>query len=203
MGTPVEKELRSGKNVPRDVREWFGTAGLKSQAAPFPVRQWFAEMLQANYRLFFGIAYGYFENPAHAEDVVQSAALKALQRLGQLKQPETVVAWFASITRNTCLDVLRDKEHRGSEPLERAELIVDPRSIDPASVDQQRLLLSEINRLPDNLATVVRLRFLEDCDIVEIAERLGLRRNTVEVRLHRALAKLAKSRKLQALRRRS
>lgn len=200
MGAPVERKVWVSPNAPPDVIDWFSEASRKEEIAPLFVREWLAEVLRENYRLFYGIAYGYLRNSSSAEDVVQSAALKGLQRLRQLKRPETVVGWFASITRHTCLDLFRDKNHRVAESLDGAEPIVAPNAIDLARIDQQHLLLSEINKLPDNLAVVVRLRFLEDFDIVEIAEYLGLRRNTVEVRLHRALEKLAKSPRLQLLR---
>jgi RNA polymerase sigma factor (sigma-70 family) len=98
-----------------------------------------------------------------------------------------------------CLDVLRDKNNRILEPLDEVNDLSARESIDQVGIDRQRLLLAEINKLPENQASVVRLRFVDDCDISEIAERLGLRKNTVEVRLHRALAKLAKSPRLQAL----
>lgn len=199
FGMSVQQEIRTSHAIPEEITEWFAHADRRDCIPPIVVREWFGRVLQNNYRLFYGIAYGYFRNPSHAEDVVQSAALKALQKLRQLRQPQTVVSWFASITRNMCLDVLRDKNNRILEPLDEVNDLSARESIDQVGIDRQRLLLAEINKLPENQASVVRLRFVDDCDISEIAERLGLRKNTVEVRLHRALAKLAKSPRLQAL----
>ena len=117
--------------------------------------------------------------------------------MGSLRRAEAVVDWFARITRNTCVDALRDRHYRSSEPIDLVENLPAPGSMNVHRLDRQRILLHEINALPENQAIVVRLRFLEDCDIEEIAQRLGLKRNAVEVRLHRALKTLAKSRKLQ------
>lgn len=194
----VPQEIGTGPATSQEVSDWFSHSERSNHVPPIVVREWFGQVLRGNYRLFYAIAYGYFRNPSQAEDVVQSAALKALQKLGQLKRPEMVLGWFASITRNTCLDVLRDKNNRAGELLEEVDHAAQD-SIDQLRIDQQRLLLAEINKLPENQADVVRLRFLDDCDLSEIAERLGLRKNTVEVRLHRALEKLAKSPRLQAL----
>jgi len=79
------------------------------------------------------------------------------------------------------------------------EDVFAPGSIEGHRFEKQRLLMAALNKLPETLASVVRLRFFEDCDILEIASRLALRRNTAEVRLHRALKQLAKDPALRAL----
>jgi RNA polymerase sigma-70 factor (ECF subfamily) len=197
---PVEKEARVGLVVPEEIRSWFRGDRSGNQVPPPVVREWLGQVLQKNYRLFFSIAYGYFTNGTQAEDMVQSAAVKAMQKLGQLKQPELVVEWFASITRNACLDLLRNKMLGAQTPLEFASEVRAPRSgFDETRFDQQRLLVAAIGTLPEKQSIVIRLRFLEDCDIPEIAERLGIRVNAVEVRLHRALRNLRKHASLRVL----
>jgi len=162
-----------------------------------------AQIIQSHYRLLYGIAYGYFRNSSQAEDMVQNAAVKALQNLETLRKPERVVEWLARITRNTCIDGLRQNKDGLMDPVEVLEHIPAPGSLDVHRLERQRMLLSEINALPENLAIAIRLRFLEDCNIGEIAGLLGIRRNTVEVRLHRALKKLAKSKSLKIFQRES
>ena len=152
--------------------------------------------MQSNYRLLYSIAYGYLPNPAIAEDMVQSAVLSGLQKLRQLRQPEVVVAWLAAIVRNHCLSARRGEVR--SVPIDDYREDVFG-GAEEQRFEEQRLLTAALNKLPETLASVVRLRFLEDCDILEIALRLGLRRNTVEVRLHRALKLLAENPALQAL----
>ena len=164
------------------------------------MREWIASVLTGHYRLFYGIALGYLKNASMAEDAVQTAAVKGLQNLKHVKQPDAFLGWFAKITRNTCLDMLRHKSWTSEDPLEVA-LEKASSSARLTQLDRRIDLLSEISALPEKQAIVVQLRFLEDRDIDEIAEQLKLKRNTVEVRLHRALAKLAKSASLQALRR--
>lgn len=196
---PAEKEARVGLEVPEAVRTWFSGNRAANLVPPLVVREWLGKVLQRNYRLFYSIAFGFFSNSSSAEDVVQSAALRAMQKITQLKQPELIVAWFASITRNTCLDLLRNKMLTSVAPLEAASSIAVRTSWDARRFDQQRLLLAAIADLPENQSIVVRLRFLEDCDITEIAQRLGLKENAVEVRLHRALKNLRKQPSLRFL----
>lgn len=185
--------------IPENVKGWFSAIPKRDCVPPAYVREWLGENIRANYRVFFGIAYGFFRDKNRAEDMVQDAVLKGLKNVARLKQPESVVAWLASITRNVCLESARNKKDRVTDPLEEAVQIVAADRTDPNRYDQQRLLLAAINALPENQAMVVHLRFLEDCDVDGIAQRLGLKRNTVEVRLHRALKNLAKQDSLKVL----
>lgn len=196
---PAEKEARVGLEVPDGVRNWFSQGRAENLVPPLAVREWLGKVLQQNYRLFFSIAYGFFANSSSAEDVVQTAALRSMQKIGQLKQPELVVAWFASITRNTCLDLLRNRMQNSLAPLEAASSVPSRMTFDPTRLDQQRLLLAAIGDLPENQGLVVCLRFIEECDISEIAQMLGLKENAVEVRLHRALKSLRKHSSLKVL----
>jgi len=199
MGAPVITKIREGLEIPDNVRAWFEGKDRSQQVAAVWVREWLAQVVQRYYRLFYGIAFGYVRNSAHAEDVLQSATLKALQNLGSLRSPEAVVDWFARTTRNTCIDALRDRRFGFAEPIEVVENLPAPSSPAAQRIDQQRLLLREINALPENQAIVVRLRFLEDYDLGQIAELLGIKKNAVEVRLHRALKTLAQSKSLKLL----
>lgn len=193
----VPGEMKNPSSVvPEEVGRWFGSPSRSESIPPVHVREWLSEVVRTNYRMLYFIAYGYFHNPSIAEDAVQSAVLKGLQHLSRLREPGAVLGWLATITRNDCLQVMR----RGvaSESLDEVHDVVAP-DIEVDRFEELRLLLAAVNRLPDKLASVVRLRFFEECAIPEIAERLGLRRNTVDVRLHRALQQLAKDPVLQAL----
>jgi RNA polymerase sigma-70 factor (ECF subfamily) len=158
---------------------------------------WFGAVLYSHYRVFYSIAYAYFCDPSWAEDAVHTAALKALRNLHKLKEPAAVVGWFARITRNTCLDQLRTFDFNRTEPLEAAEQKAGPDFAWRRELRGQ--LLKEIATLPDNQAILVRLRFLEGHDVDELAKALGLRKNTVEVRLHRALQTLSRRPALRSL----
>jgi RNA polymerase sigma-70 factor (ECF subfamily) len=193
-------EVRKPLEITLRVREWF--AKRRQGEIPTPaVREWMGSVLAEHYRLFYAIALGYLRNATMAEDAVQAAAVKGLQSLKNIREPDSLVRWFATITRNTSLDMLREKSRKPEDPLDAAQGIVAPQSRDYSQIDQQRVLLSEISKLPENQAIVVQLRYLGDLEIDEIAERLGLNRNAVQVRLHRALARLAKSAALNVLRR--
>jgi len=188
---------RTALVVPEEVRQWFAVSSKGDTIPPVQVREWLGDVIRKNYRLLYSIAYGFFENASSAEDLVQSAVLSGLQNLRRLRDPEAVLGWLAKITRNHCYDVLR--YGRLSESLDDVNEMALPSQTQVHRFEEQRLVLAAIHKLPDKLAAVVRLRFLEECDIPEIASRLGVRRNTVDVRLHRALEQLAKDPAMLAL----
>jgi len=157
------------------------------------------EVVRTHYRVFYSIAYGFVHNRTTAEDLVQNAVMKALQAITKLKEPDSVVGWLAAITRNSCFEEFRRKKGKWDEPVETAVGLESVNNADVNLFETQHLVLQAIESLPENQAIVIRLRFLEDLDLDEIAERVGLRKNTVEVRIHRALAALAKNSRLLAL----
>jgi RNA polymerase sigma-70 factor, ECF subfamily len=197
IGPPVQGRRDDHPDPSENVRGWFKPGASKEGIPPLDVRVWFGAVLSTHYRLFYSIAYTYFRNSSWAEDAVHNAALKALRNLHKLKEPAAVVSWFARITRNTCLDELRTADYIHTESLEMAEQKAAPDFTWRRELRNQ--LLKEIATLPESQAIVVRLRFLEGRDADDSAKALGLRKNTVEVRLHRALRTLSKKSSLRSL----
>jgi RNA polymerase sigma factor (sigma-70 family) len=179
-----------------DVQTWFGDLADFEDGISQPVLDWFGSIMERHYRVFFSIAYGFLHDHHRAEDAVQTAALKALRHLGDLESPDAIVGWVAQITKKVCLDEIKKPGPRMTDPLEM--FVVPPpaariESRIESTLDRRMAILSELNRLPEAQAIVVRLRYLEDMDISEIAEHLGIRTGAVHVRLHRALRQLSKS----------
>jgi RNA polymerase sigma-70 factor, ECF subfamily len=195
VGSPSKKTFQ----VPEPVKEWFDSGRRGDGIPPAAVRDWMGEVVRTHYRVFYSIAYGFVHNRTTAEDLVQNAVMKALQAITKLKEPDSVVGWLAAITRNSCFEEFRRKKGKWDEPVETAVGLESVNNADVNLFETQHLVLQAIESLPENQAIVIRLRFLEDLDLDEIAERVGLRKNTVEVRIHRALAALAKNSRLLAL----
>jgi RNA polymerase sigma-70 factor (ECF subfamily) len=201
--SPMSTTGSQGKKtfeVPEPVKEWFQSGQGTEKIPPPAVRDWMGEIVKSHYRVFYSIAYGFVHNSTTAEDLVQNAVMKALQAVTKLKEPDSIVGWLAAITRNTCFEEFRRKKGKWDEPVETAIGLESVNTVDVNLFETQHLVLQAIESLPENQAIVIRLRFLEDLDLDEIAERVGLRKNTVEVRIHRALAALAKNSRLLALR---
>ncbi|UYQ63963.1 RNA polymerase sigma factor [Streptomyces peucetius] len=136
---------------------------------------------------------------ADAEDVVQSAFLKAYQALGRFRDGAAFRPWLLRIvaneTRNTVRSAVRLRAVADREALLLAAEPLIPESADPAlaAVARERrgLLLTALAELSEEQRQVVVHRYLLEMDEAETAEALGCPRGTVKSRLNRALARLA------------
>lgn len=130
-----------------------------------------------------------------AEDIVQQAYNRALDRLDQLRHPERIQGWFFEILRHTLSDHLakRARERARHEAfvagtdVEEAELSPVTQAQSGPSCRCGEVFLKE---LPDGLEEVVRRLDLQDQSTEEVAQALGITPNNVRVRAHRAHHKM-------------
>ncbi len=135
---------------------------------------------------FYRLAYSYVQNKDDALDIVQNAICKALERYETLRDAGAVRAWFYRILVNESLAVLKKKKEvplpddgaGGEIPYhEKGYEIQDD-------------LYEQINRLNEEVQTVIKLRFYEEMTLQEIAQITGANLNTVKARLYRGLKTL-------------
>ncbi|MFD9221224.1 RNA polymerase sigma factor [Streptomyces sp. NPDC060064] len=157
----------------------------------------YAELVRAHTHVALRAAVA-FGAGADAEDVVQSAFLKAYQSLGRFRDGAAFRPWLLRIvvneTRNTVRSAVRLRALAGREALLLGSEPLIPESADPAvaAVAQERsaLLRAALDRLSEQQRQVVTYRYLLEMDEAETAEALGWPRGTVKSRLNRALRKL-------------
>lgn len=137
---------------------------------------------------------------AEAEEVTQSVMLKVNEGLARFRGDSSVSTWIYRIATNVALDKLRQK---AIQQFTDAGYEFDEDDLPPASQtppvettairEEMSACISEfVARLPENYKTVMALSELEGFTNGEIAAILGLTRDTVKIRLHRAREKLRK-----------
>jgi RNA polymerase sigma-70 factor (ECF subfamily) len=128
--------------------------------------------------------------PQHVEDVLQAAALRALEKAESLAEPDRALAWLYQVHRSTLADSGRKIASLGRW---------EDRSVDtentPAEATEEHCDCSSVQAkgLKDNYAQILELVDLKGENIAEVSERLGISQNNVLVRLHRARAALRKT----------
>ena len=148
-----------------------------------------AEQLVGSLNEFLAFARGRLGEPELAADAVQESLLKALRNSGQVRDEESVKAWFYRILRRTIVDVYRSRgvHQRVVEKLER-ELNTIP------GEQEERAVCACVQRLMPTLkpeyATLVRRLDLDGEEPAPVAASLGITRNNLTVRLHRARQQL-------------
>ncbi len=157
----------------------------------------YAELVRAHTAVALRAAVAFGAGP-DAEDVVQSAFLKAYQALGRFREGAAFRPWLLRIvvneTRNTVRSAGRLRALVGREALLLGSEPLIPDSADPAVAavaDERRTrLLAALDELSVAQRQVVACRYLLEMDEAETAQALGWPRGTVKSRLSRALTKL-------------
>ena len=124
---------------------------------------------------FYRAAYYMLESQQDAEDAVQELYLKLWRSRDSVHGLRNPVAYGLSLLKNICLDRIRRREVRKSEPLDLAappESLPHDRQTD--AKDMLKLVMLEMDKLPQKQAEVMKMMVLEGMDYKEISKRTGL-----------------------------
>jgi len=169
----------------------------------------FHELIRPVERPVFLMLYMLLRDETDAEDAAQETLIKVFRNLHHFRGDAKFSTWVLSITRNEGLGWLRKRASRPEEPLEPVlnpaldegggdftpALLTDWRELPSESLERQELracLSRAIVNLPPIYREVVQLRDLDDLDVQETADILGITPGSVKVRLHRARMTLQK-----------
>jgi RNA polymerase sigma-70 factor, ECF subfamily len=171
-------------------------------------RQGFRELIELSSPRIYRLALRVVGDPDEADDVVQETYIRAWARIEELRDPAAVTGWLSRIARNAARDRLRWWKRRRRESFDEAgaplahvvaQAGAAPQQPDDALASAQvgAAVARAVAALPDKHRVVLLLREADGMSYEEIADALGIAVGTVESRLHRARAALA--RRLQRL----
>lgn len=135
-------------------------------------------------------ARGLTGSEVEADDLVQGACERAIQRIGQWQPGTRLDSWMFRIMQNLWIDAIRMGKLRGSHLS-----VVDPEShqipgVDGEQATMNRLTLEAVRRgvqrLPPDQRSVLLLVCVEGHSYKETADTLGIPVGTVMSRLSRA-----------------
>ncbi|MEM9038678.1 MAG: sigma-70 family RNA polymerase sigma factor [Actinomycetota bacterium] len=118
-----------------------------------------------------------------ADDIIQLAALRAMERADALDDPARVVAWLYRIHRNLIIDTYRQRarERRYVETVDEVPDGAAAPADDPCDCS-----VAQAKRLTPNYAAILSLVDSDGLRLSEAAHRLQVTVNNATVRLHRA-----------------
>lgn len=142
-------------------------------------REEFARRVQAIRERLYRAAYLYLGSEADALEAVDEAVYQALRNLKKLRRSEYFETWLTRILINECHKELRRRKRFAPE-----EAMTDAAA--PEELDH--LPLKEaIARLPEELRSVIILRYFAGFTQAETAQSLDIPQGTVATRQRRAL----------------
>jgi RNA polymerase sigma-70 factor, ECF subfamily len=125
-----------------------------------------------------------------AEDLVQRACVRALERAHQLQADTAPLSWMFSIVHSTWINELRARKVRARSGMEWdddfLETVADPHARTPEQNVMNSQIVSAVQRLPETQRVVMLLVAVEGLSYKEAAETLGVPIGTVMSRLSRA-----------------
>lgn len=155
-----------------------------------------AELVQAlflrHFSLIRGFIRGLLPDPVRADDVLQETFLTVTRKAGDFDPASSFPKWACAIARYKVLEERRSMGKTGGmfspEVMEALAFTDEAYTPDPRLGRLRRCL----NRLPEGMRRMLRLRYQEDHTPAEIADRIGWSANAVYVALSRSRSMLRK-----------
>ena len=150
--------------------------------------------LVGNHREFLQFLERRTGDRAEAEDILQAAFVRGIERAAELRDEESVVAWFYRTLRNAVIDRHRRRGAAGRAMeafTHELELAVEPPADVSTAVCQCVRTLSE--SLKPEYAEALRRIDVDGLAVRDYASEAGIQANNAAVRVHRAREALRKA----------
>jgi RNA polymerase sigma-70 factor (ECF subfamily) len=133
-------------------------------------------LLRRHFRASYLVALAGMANSADAEDVLQDAFIKCLERIEDCENPDKFGAWLTRIVRNAAHNRRDYLQVRETHPIaDGLELPARERADERLQREElRRTLAAALVRLSESQREVVLLHDLEGWRHAEIAEQLGI-----------------------------
>jgi RNA polymerase sigma-70 factor, ECF subfamily len=133
------------------------------------------------------------KHPTLAEDLVSDVFLDVWRHAGRFENRSLVGTWLLSIARHKALSALRKKHEEELEP-GMAESMIDTADDPEAAIarkDRGAALRACITQLSADHREIITLVYYHERSVEEVAEIIGIPRNTVKTRMFYARKRLA------------
>lgn len=141
-----------------------------------------------NQEKFYRFAYSHTKNRDSALDIVQNAVCKAIEKYTDIRNIESINAWFYRVLLNEVYAYLKKYSRELATPDEE----MPEGGYTEKAFEKDDALYQCIDKLEPALRTIIILRFFEDMPLEEISKITATNLNTVKTRLYGAIKKLKK-----------
>ena len=168
-------------------------------------KELFHELIRPYERMVYLTLFSIVKNEAEAEDGAQETVISAYRHLASFRGDAKFSTWLTTIAINEGRKRLRKAKRAAEESIEEEveghegdyspAPLTDWREIPLEALERKELreaLRVAVAELPDIYRQVFTLRDLEELNVEETAQALGITTGAVKVRLHRARMMLQK-----------
>lgn len=167
----------------------------------------FETLMRRHNRQLYRLARATLRDDAEAEDALQEAYLRAIRAIGRFRGESSLATWLSRLVLHECLGRLRREGRRSGivQLVSRdADEGVEHESMNDRSTqatphdfaersEVRALLERKLDELPEAFRTVFVLRGVEEMEVGEVAQCLGIPEATVRSRFFRARSLLRES----------
>jgi len=126
-----------------------------------------------------------------AEDILQESLMRAIQKSGDLRESENIVAWFHQILRNAVIDYFRTRttDQNKTAAFQRELTAQGDRAVsapDEPRSEACRCLAFLLPALKPDYATLLDRIDLKEEPAAQVAQDLSITPGNLKVKLHRA-----------------
>ncbi len=146
----------------------------------------FEKLIHAHKLTMYRVSRTILTRDEDCADAMQEAIMKAFQHIRTLKEPRFFKTWLIRILLNECYQL-----HRKRKNLVSIDQLEEPSAIESGyeKIEIEQLL----NVLPASDKELLKLFYIEDLSIHDLALILNIPENTVKTRLRRAREKMQKT----------
>jgi RNA polymerase sigma-70 factor, ECF subfamily len=165
---------------------------------PWVELQDFEKVVHLYWGCIYRFVFASLRNADAAQTLTQDCFAQSYRKRGSFRGQASVKTWLMKIAVNLVRDYCRNRRLQFWKRLNASDISLDDLSdrvpgveISPerqASLNEQVQMIWRASRkLPERQRTVFLLRFVEDMDLLEIADATGMKEGTVKIHLFRAI----------------
>lgn len=155
----------------------------------------FRTIYEATMPVLFKVALRIAGNEEAAEDLSHDALIKMTEKNMEFPSVNDAKYWLIRVVKNASLNYAKRKgrERRAYEKaLKEDRRTVDSGETELLKGDSIKLVQDALEKMPDNLRTVLHLKEYAELNYKEIGRMLGITEGNVKVRVFRAREQLSK-----------
>lgn len=126
-----------------------------------------------------------------AEDFTHDIFIRTFSRLDRFQERSTFSTWLYSISFNYCMDQIRLSNRLATTPLEdQLENQYMETNDYESSEESTKHLNAAMSKITPQEATILQMKYQQEMDVRQIAQKLNLNESAVKMRLKRSRDKV-------------
>ena len=150
------------------------------------MRERITEYILNNQARFYRFTYSYTRDRESALDIVQNAVCKAVDKYTCIRDKNKINSWFFKVLLNEIYAF----QNKNKREIPTSDELIPEKVYTEKAFNKDDALYNSINKLPEELKTIIILRYFEDLPLNNISLITKTNLNTVKTRLYSALKKL-------------